>query len=180
MKTNNNKYIYYTSVLINDLVVYLGVIKLDNIIYVVKIDLMEEPFENYFKKKEEYQLVSLDNSDQIFHNIISELTLYFNGATKDLAINIKYLDATPFQKLVWDKLQEVKYGTTITYLELANNLGLPTHARAVGNAVGRNPILIKIPCHRVIKSDHTLGGFSSGINNKIILHRLENIKINGR
>lgn len=180
MKTSNQNSalkIYHTDVLINDFLVYIGVVKIDNEIYVVKIDLINEPFFNYFKNIKKYQLVNLDNSNQIFKNVINELGLYFNKEKYELNINIKYLDATPFQKLVWDLLQNVQYGKTITYLDIARKLGLPNYSRAVGNAVGRNPILIKIPCHRVVKSNNTLGGFSSGINNKILLQQLEDIKV---
>ncbi len=67
---------------------------------------------------------------------------------------------TPFQIKVWSELLKIKRGKTITYKELAKRIGKPSAFRAVGNAVGKNPYPISIPCHRVLKSDGGLGGYS--------------------
>jgi len=69
---------------------------------------------------------------------------------------------TVFQKEVWNALLKIPYGTLKAYKEIANTIGKPQSVRAVANAIGANPICIFIPCHRVIKSDGTLGGYSSG------------------
>lgn len=69
---------------------------------------------------------------------------------------------TVFQKQVWGALLKIPYGTLKTYQEIANAIGKPKCVRAVANAIGANPICIFIPCHRVVKSDGTLGGYSSG------------------
>lgn len=75
-------------------------------------------------------------------------------------IDIKKLKGTVFQKKVWKALLGIPKGKTITYKELARRIGRPKAVRAVGNAVGANPLIIKIPCHRVTRSDGTLGGYS--------------------
>lgn len=75
-------------------------------------------------------------------------------------INIEKLKGTVFQKRVWKALLEIPKGKTVTYKELARKIGRPKALRAVGNAVGANPLIIKIPCHRVIREDGTLGGYS--------------------
>jgi methylated-DNA-[protein]-cysteine S-methyltransferase len=75
---------------------------------------------------------------------------------------------TPFQREVYEALMEVGYGRTITYSGLAKAIHRPGSARAVGNAVGRNPLLIVIPCHRVL-ARNGIGGFSSGIGLKMAL-----------
>jgi methylated-DNA-[protein]-cysteine S-methyltransferase len=75
-------------------------------------------------------------------------------------INIEKLKGTAFQKKVWEALLKIPKGKTITYKELAKNIGKPKAIRAVANAVGANPILIAIPCHRVIRNDGSLGGYS--------------------
>ena len=80
---------------------------------------------------------------------------------------------TPFQCLVWNKLREIPYGKTVTYAQLATSLGDHNKARAVGAAVGRNPISILIPCHRVIGADGSLTGYAGGIARKQDLLRLE-------
>jgi O-6-methylguanine DNA methyltransferase len=81
---------------------------------------------------------------------------------------------TPFQQAVWRALQTVPYGQTISYALLAQRLGLPaSHARAVGAAVGRNPLLIIVPCHRIIGHDGSLTGYAAGLPRKQALLDLE-------
>ncbi len=72
-------------------------------------------------------------------------------------------EGTEFQRSVWAALQKIPLGTVGSYLDVAKMIGKPKSVRAVANAIGANPICVFIPCHRVIKSDGTLGGFSSGI-----------------
>ena len=79
---------------------------------------------------------------------------------------------SPFQKAVWEQLLTVPYGETTTYGAIAKAIGCKS-AQAVGNAVGRNPISILIPCHRVVGSDGSLTGYAGGIENKIYLLELE-------
>lgn len=82
---------------------------------------------------------------------------------------------TPFQQKVWLALTKIPKGTTITYKELARRVGRPRAIRAVANAVGANKLLIKIPCHRVIRSDGSLGGYSGpgGVKSKLALLKKE-------
>jgi len=82
---------------------------------------------------------------------------------------------TIFQKAVWQALIKIPYGQTASYADIARAIGKPKSFRAVGNAVGDNPICLFIPCHRVIRSDGGLGGFSSGIDLKKIFMRREGI-----
>ena len=96
--------------------------------------------------------------------------------------NIKKLKGTEFQKKVWSAIAKIAKGKTITYKELAKQIGRPRAVRAVGNAVGANPTPIMIPCHRVIRSDGQLGGYSSkgGIKTKIKLLKSEGIILVGK
>ena len=82
--------------------------------------------------------------------------------------------STPFRLRVWETLREIPFGKTVTYGELAEIVGCENGARAVGGAVGANPILIVIPCHRVVARDD-IGGFSAGEDLKKLLLRHENI-----
>jgi len=82
-------------------------------------------------------------------------------------------DGTGFQSAVWRQLQQIPYGETISYGELARRVGNPKASRAVGSANGANPLPIVIPCHRVIASDGSLGGFGGGLPAKQILLALE-------
>ena len=84
---------------------------------------------------------------------------------------------TPFQRSVWKALQKIPVGETRSYQWVAKKIGKPKAVRAVGQAVGANPIPIIIPCHRVIRSDGTIGGFSSGLKWKRFLLTTENPKL---
>jgi len=90
-------------------------------------------------------------------------------------INFDKLKGTPFQKKVWQALCEIPKGETITYKELAKNIGKPKAVRAVANAVGANPLAPLVPCHRVIRSDGELGGYSGkgGVKTKFTLLKKE-------
>ena len=87
------------------------------------------------------------------------------------------LIGTPFQIKVWKEITKIPKGKTTTYKEIAFNIGHPNSARAVANACGSNPNPISVPCHRVIRSDGRIGGYSGpgGINKKIKLLEIENI-----
>ena len=89
------------------------------------------------------------------------------------------LEGTAFQILVWKEIAKIPYGETKTYKELAISIGKPKSARAVANACGKNPYAPTIPCHRVIRSDGKLGGYSGkgGINTKIKLLKQEGINL---
>ena len=106
---------------------------------------------------------------------IRTLADYFAGLPTDFASLPLDLQGTTFQLKVWEKLQKIPWGTTISYQELANRLGKPKAARAVGQANGANPLPIIIPCHRVIAADGSLGGYSSGLDRKRWLLRHESL-----
>ena len=93
-----------------------------------------------------------------------------------LSKKINNSDGTAFQKLVWHEMTKIPQGKTITYKELAENIGRPKAYRAVANACGANPYPIEVPCHRVVDSNGSIGGFSmkGGIKKKIELLNQEN------
>ncbi len=99
---------------------------------------------------------------QLKTEAIDQLRAYFKGTLKDFSLPLD-LDGTPFQVKVWNALQEIPYGETISYGELAKWIGNPKAVRAVGGANGRNPIPLVVPCHRVIGSDGSLTGYGSGL-----------------
>lgn len=104
--------------------------------------------------------------------IRSELKSYFEGSNAGFKTPLQPL-GTPFQKKVWEELMKIPYGVSMSYKELAQMIGKPSACRAVANANGKNPIAIAIPCHRIIGSDGTLGGYSGGISIKKELALLE-------
>lgn len=97
---------------------------------------------------------------------------YFAGQRQkfDLPLNPR---GTEFQRDVWRKLRQIGFGRTSTYGSIAHELGRPTGSRAVGAAVGRNPLSIIVPCHRVVGANGSLTGFAGGLDRKEALLRLE-------
>ena len=107
------------------------------------------------------------------------LALYFSGQKPDFLPPLAP-EGTPFQQAVWALLREIPYGQTVSYGELARRLALRNpsgrvSARAVGGAVGRNPVSILIPCHRVIGADGRLTGYDGGLDRKRQLLTLEGV-----
>ena len=88
---------------------------------------------------------------------------YFAGKRQEFNLPLSPQGGTPFQQTVWKQLQEIPYGKTISYAQLAQAINNPKACRAVGSANGKNPISIIIPCHRVIAADGSLGGYASGL-----------------
>ena len=105
-----------------------------------------------------------------------QLTQYLNGARREFDLPLAY-HGTKFQVEVWRELLAIGFGKTKSYRDIAISVGRPKSCRAVGNAVGKNPIPIIIPCHRVISSDGRIGGFSLGLDYKRKLLKVENITI---
>ena len=98
---------------------------------------------------------------------------YFAGRRRKFDLPLSLEGGTPFQRTVWKQLQEIPYGRTISYSQLAQTVGNPKACRAVGSANGKNPISIIIPCHRVIAANGSLGGYASGLEIKKQLLDLE-------
>lgn len=104
--------------------------------------------------------------------VLTQLREYFAGARRSFDVPLD-LRGTAFQKSVWREVARVPYGGTVTYGEIARRIGKPKAARAVGGAVGANPVPIFIPCHRVIGASGALTGYGGGLDVKEDLLRLE-------
>ena len=105
----------------------------------------------------------------------NQLEEYFTGIRKSFDLPLNPI-GTDFQKKVWTELQLISYGNTTTYGDIAERIGSPQSARAIGAANGKNPLSIIVPCHRVIGSDGDLTGFAGGIASKEKLLSIEKIK----
>lgn len=103
---------------------------------------------------------------------LDQLTAYFAGNLEAFNLSLD-LRGTVFQRNVWQLLRQIPYGETRTYGDIALMLGKPKAARAVGQAVGANPISIMVPCHRVVGSDGALTGYGGGLARKQFLLELE-------
>ncbi len=104
--------------------------------------------------------------------LFNQLDQYFAGELKEF--NLPYFaTGTVFQLMVWEELLKIPYGETISYGELAERIGKPDAARAVGNALNRNPVPVLLPCHRVIGAKGNLTGFAGGTTLQQLLLDLE-------
>ncbi len=112
------------------------------------------------------------SSIALFDAVELQLDEYFAGRRErfDLELDLK---GTDFQRAVWRELERIGYGRTVTYGDIAKRVGRPTAVRAVGAAIGRNPISIIVPCHRVIGSNGQLTGFAGGLESKTRLLAIE-------
>ena len=103
----------------------------------------------------------------------ADFRAYFFGKRVAFDYDVDTETFTPFQRAVWAAMREIPYGETRSYQWIAERIGKPRGSRAVGNACGKNPLLIIQPCHRVVGSGGKLGGFSAGLDLKKALLRLE-------
>lgn len=115
----------------------------------------------------------LINSREALLQVVHALEEYFSGNLEKFDLPID-LHGTPFQKKVWNELLNIEYGTTKSYKDIAEAIAAPKAVRAIGTAIGQNPVPIIIPCHRVINSNGKLGGFTGGIDKKQKLLKIEN------
>jgi len=114
-----------------------------------------------------------DEESPILKEAATQLEEYFAGERTEFDLRME-LDGTPFQRDVWAELTRIPYGETISYGELARRVGRPKGPRAVGQANGRNPIAIIVPCHRVLASTG-IGGYGGGLTCKRALLALEGV-----
>lgn len=122
---------------------------------------------------------SQENPLPVFNETGAWLDAYFNGDKPTFTPRLRFI-GTPFSLAVWHILKDIPYGETITYKDFADKIyqetGRHTSPRAVGNAVGRNPISLIVPCHRVIGTNGSLTGYAGGIGIKEQLLRIEKLK----
>ena len=113
-----------------------------------------------------------ERSEQRLEQVEEQLAEYFAGARTGFELATSASGNT-FQRQVWDLIGQIPYGQTTTYGQLASELGNPTLARKVGNAVGHNPLSVIVPCHRVVGKDGKLTGYAGGLERKRFLLDLE-------
>jgi methylated-DNA-[protein]-cysteine S-methyltransferase len=114
----------------------------------------------------------MHDADPLLQRAAKQLAAYFEGGTETFDVPLDLL-GTPFQRAVWKELLAIERGSTCSYGDIAKKLGSPTAGRAVGAAVGRNPVSVIVPCHRVLGSDGSLTGYAGGLERKTALLRLE-------
>jgi methylated-DNA-[protein]-cysteine S-methyltransferase len=123
---------------------------------------------------EAYNLTALQPDHPLMFNVFFELTEYFNCRRKNFNVPLE-LQGSDFQIKVWNELLKIPFGNAISYKTLSERIGNKSLVRAVGKANGSNPVPVIVPCHRVINSDGSLGGYSAGLPVKKKLLELEGI-----
>ncbi len=112
------------------------------------------------------------DDDPLLCRAAAQLRSYFDG--EDVAFDVPLdLQGTPFQRAVWDQLLRLQRGTTCSYGEIARRIERPAAGRAVGAAIGRNPVSVIVPCHRVVGSAGGLTGYAGGLDRKTALLHIE-------
>jgi len=123
------------------------------------------------------EIVSETPPTALLQEACTQLTEYFAGERTSFSLPIAYPHGTPFQHSVWNALRDIPYGETRSYEDIAVAIGNPKAVRAIGQANTRNPILLLVPCHRVINKNGTIGGFGCGVEVKKKLLQLEGIEL---
>jgi methylated-DNA-[protein]-cysteine S-methyltransferase len=113
-----------------------------------------------------------ERRDGVFDDVVDQLREYFDGRRRTFDVALE-LAGNPFEQRVWEALRGIPYGETVSYGQIAAEVGQPTAARAVGLANGRNPVAVIVPCHRVIGANGSLTGYGGGLERKQFLLDLE-------
>lgn len=129
-----------------------------------------EEFEEWIQRH--YAPISLVENEESLKQAIQELREYFEGERRSFSMSMD-LKGTPFQEEIWKALNQIPYGQTVSYSDLAQWVQRPKAVRAVGTAIGANPVLITVPCHRVIGKRGNLTGYRGGLEMKRFLLQLE-------
>ena len=137
----------------------------ENIFLVIEHDGSEISKIKFISEETYWQHQALELMDRYTNRIKEALAEYFAG--ENALLDLKYrLEGSEFDLKVWEATKQIPYGKTATYSEIAQRIGNPNAAQAVGNALSKNPLVILIPCHRVVGSDGELHGFAGGLEIK--------------
>ena len=162
-----DKTLYYTSMLFRGHTIWLAANE-QGLVYVGTYDAGVEQMLGHFKEQYDWR----EAPDRLAP-YCQQLEQYAKGERREWTLPIVWLEGTAFQRKVWQALTQLAYGQTVSYGAIARAIEQPTAVRAVGGAIGKNPLAIVVPCHRVIQTDGQLGGYSGGLTMKRDLLQLE-------
>ena len=128
--------------------------------------------------KKEFAAAEIQKDETTLAEVLKQSVAYLEGKQLKLSLPLD-IRATAFQRQVWQLLQQIPYGSTLSYGEVAEAIGRPTAVRAVARACATNPVALVIPCHRVIREDRTLGGYRWGLERKKNLLKAEELHRSG-
>ncbi|KRK65531.1 methylated-DNA-(protein)-cysteine S-methyltransferase [Companilactobacillus tucceti DSM 20183] len=159
------KDIFYSKTKINNRF-YLIASTVDGLVFVGCQNGNMDELKSFFKKE---KLVYDEKKNEPY---VIELEEYLSGKRKEFDFNLD-VTGTEFQMKVWQQLRKIPYGSLSNYSKIATQIGNPKAVRAVGTAIGRNPVSIIVPCHRVLSKNGSLGGYRGGLPMKRELLNLE-------
>ena len=169
MEQSNDSFIYWTRLIHEQWNMYIAATA-QGLCYVGWQNKGMEELENWAKKRlPSHELIENTMKVQSYTNGLID---YLTGKSKNFSEPVD-LHGTPFQQDVWKALQEIPYGQTVSYTDIAVRLQKPGSVRAVGTAIGANPVLITVPCHRVLAKSGALAGYRGGLEMKEQLLALE-------
>lgn len=170
--TPKKETVYYALFIFNDWHLYLACTE-SGLCYVGSPNASFSELEHWvIKHIPDYEII--ESKDKL-HPYMDELMEYLSGERQEFTMNLD-LRGTDFQKKVWDELIKVSYGNSATYTELAERMNRPDAPRAVGAAIGANPVLIAVPCHRMFGKHGEWRGYRGGLNMKKKLLDIEDFK----
>lgn len=135
-------------------------------------------FEGQKDHPKELDGINVTKQDPIIQACVTQLDEYWQGKRTSFDLPLD-LHGTPFQIQTWQALLAIPQGQLVSYGQLAHQLGRPQASRAIGAAVGMNPISVIVPCHRVVGSQCQLTGYTGGLDRKVALLELEGLQVNG-
>ncbi len=169
MKQQNNKKIYWSLLNYKEWKMYIAATE-KGLCFVGSQNKPFDEVKNWAEKA--FPGSILEEHTEKLQTYATQITEYLEGKRKSFSIPFDY-NGTEFQVAVWKALCNIPYGETKTYSDIAQHIQKPTAVRAVGAAIGKNPVIITIPCHRVVGKDGSLTGFRGGLDMKKQLLALE-------
>ena len=139
----------------------------------IDFDLSELEFVKRIRKSLRVQFVE---DKDLINPYLNQIKAYLEAEMTNLEVSVDLSSCTPFQRKVLLAAKDIPFGQMVTYAELAKQVGDPNASRAVGQALRRNPVPIAVPCHRVVHSDGTLGGYGGAIGRK---RKIQLLKLEG-
>ncbi|WP_366592259.1 methylated-DNA--[protein]-cysteine S-methyltransferase [Bacillus subtilis] len=174
MSMNNSQFVYWTHIVNEGWKIYIAATE-KGLCFVGSQNQTFAELSDWLKKNLPTHEIVKD--DERLQPYADELIEYLKGERRTFTVPVD-LRGTSFQLSVWDALGKIPYGKTYSYSDIANYIEKPDAVRAVGTAIGANPVLISIPCHRVIGKNGTLTGYRGGLEMKKALLSLEKVKFN--
>ncbi|OAB41617.1 methylated-DNA--[protein]-cysteine S-methyltransferase [Paenibacillus glacialis] len=169
MITKSKQTMYWTRLTHDDWSIYIAATA-TGLCYVGSQDKPFEELDDWAKKK--FSGCDMIEDDEKLQTYAKELIEYFEGQRQSFTVPFDF-HGTPFQLAVWNALCEIPFGQTQSYSDIANAINKPAAIRAVGTAIGANPVLVTVPCHRVIGKNGSLTGYRGGLDMKTKLLQLE-------